>query len=173
MWIDSLCIYADCQQHIRGEGPDVGGEFSCPRCRRMLVILPPSPPPAPPPPKPGISGEDVFLALLIGVGTIATGMLVYKAGLVLGDTWEGAGPDSAEFSANFKIRFKNQHVARNGLVCPRCTRRVRSYAQLHVDHKRTVRDGGEPYASNAQILCDWCNLAKGGNSSFLEYAFGR
>ncbi|MGH7436004.1 MAG: HNH endonuclease signature motif containing protein, partial [Polyangiaceae bacterium] len=60
-----------------------------------------------------------------------------------------------------------------GLVCPRCDRRVRRYADLHVDHIRSIKNGGEPWRSNAQILCSWCNLDKGPNSTFIENFLGR
>ncbi len=167
MFIPVSCY--SCTNASYVESPQIGMPFQCGHCgaSNEVASLPP------PPPSPGITGEQIFLGILGVLGTGATLFLAYKGLQHMTDAWQGAGGDSLEYSTGFKARIKSAHVARNGLVCPRCGRRVRSYSQLHVDHKKTIKDGGEPWASNAQILCDECNLAKGGNSSGWEYATGR
>ena len=51
----------------------------------------------------------------------------------------------------------DRHIARYGLVCPRCSRQVATRRDLTVDHiaPRSLEAG-------VQVLCRSCNASKGG-----------
>ena len=171
MWIDSPCVH--CQQRLQGEAA-VGFQFACPVCGKCNVVLaPPPPPPPPPPPTPPPSAGEVIVWTVLGVAAAAaTGLLAYKGVQVMTDQWQGSG-DTLEFKASFKASMVANHVRRHGRRCVGCGRAVRRRREFHVDHRKTVKDGGGAWASNAQVRCRHCNLRKGGRSSTWEYATGR
>jgi hypothetical protein len=147
----------------------IGVTFGCPHCGTQNQVA------SLPVPAAGLSTGQVMAraagaAVIVGVA----GFAGYRLFQLVTDSWEG-GPDrnDLEFRAAFKAQIVTAHVRRHGYRCLECRGRVRRRVELHVDHRRTVRDGGGPWRSNAQVRCRRCNLRKGGRSSLVEYMTGR
>jgi hypothetical protein len=158
----------NCKQDFPAQSPEVGSLYDCPHCRAGVVVT------ALPAPQPALSpGEVLFLSLGVAAAGATALYLGFKGYQYLTDEWVGAGPGSVEFSVPFKRELRAEHIRRYGPRCSSCRRTVRRRSHLHIDHKKTVRDGGGPYRSNAQVLCARCNLRKGGKSSAWEFAIGR
>ena len=157
-----------CKESFPAQSPQIGTPYDCPHCQVRVVVT------SLPAPQPALSPAEVFFLTLGAAALGATAIFLgYKGYQYLTDEWVGAGPDSVEFSATFRREHRAEHVRRYGPRCSSCRRTVRRRSHLHIDHKKTVRDGGGPYRSNAQVLCAPCNLRKGGKSSPWEFAIGR
>lgn len=61
-----------------------------------------------------------------------------------------------------KLRF--QILERDNFKCSYCGKSAVDGAVLHIDHKTSVKDGGEDHPDNLVTSCTDCNFGKGGES---------
>ncbi len=62
-----------------------------------------------------------------------------------------------------KLRY--QIFKRDGFKCVYCGRSAREGVTLHVDHKQSVKDGGDSSPENLVTSCSDCNFGKAGSSA--------
>jgi 5-methylcytosine-specific restriction endonuclease McrA len=62
-------------------------------------------------------------------------------------------------------RIRERILARDGHCCQRCGE---TDGKMHIDHIVPKRLGGSDLEENLQVLCQFCNLSKGGR--FFEQA---
>lgn len=58
--------------------------------------------------------------------------------------------------------LRNQIKARDNYTCQNCGKVMFDEVGLHIDHIVPISQGGKTISSNLQVLCDKCNLKKGG-----------
>lgn len=74
----------------------------------------------------------------------------------------GLKPKPKRKSLPSKLRFKI--LKRDDFTCTYCGKSAKDGAELHVDHKTSVKDGGTNEPDNLVTSCTECNFGKGAES---------
>ena len=74
----------------------------------------------------------------------------------------GMKPKPQRKSISPKLRF--QILKRDNFTCIYCGKSANDGAELHVDHKTSVKDGGTDEPDNLVTSCTACNFGKGADS---------